>query len=448
MPIPPWGAKPGTSGGGSVSSVSNSDGTLTISPTTGSVVASIATNTALPGSPTTTTQSASDNSTKIATTAYVTTGISNAISGVNPAIAVQAATTSASNTSGFTYNNGVSGVGATLTQNSAAVYTVDGFTFSATTQRLLVKNDTQTTGGASAGAFNGIYLCTTVGTSLIPAVFTRALDYDTPSDINNTGAIPVVNGTVNADTSWLLTSSVATVGTSALTYTQFSLNPTTIALNTGTLAQFASTTSLQLAGVISDETGTGALVFASNPVLAAPSFSSIVNSGTLTLPTSTDTLMGRATTDTVTGKSIDATTNTVTNIANANLTTTAGDIGGPSTSWSPTITGFSAAPASGIYQYVRVGKLVTIFITQPNNGTSNATTFTISLPFTALTLTSMQWVAPVAQVVDSGTVSGPGVAVISSAGTTVNFLKTGAGGAFTGSGNKRIPAFSMTYETA
>lgn len=43
---------------------------------------------------------------------------------------------------------------------------------------------------------------------------------------------------------------------------------TAFGLTTSTLAQFASTTSAQLAGVISDETGTGALVFATNPTLA------------------------------------------------------------------------------------------------------------------------------------------------------------------------------------
>jgi hypothetical protein len=42
------------------------------------------------------------------------------------------------------------------------------------------------------------------------------------------------------------------------------------AVTTGTLAQFAATTSAQLAGVISDETGTGALVFANSPTLVTP----------------------------------------------------------------------------------------------------------------------------------------------------------------------------------
>jgi hypothetical protein len=42
------------------------------------------------------------------------------------------------------------------------------------------------------------------------------------------------------------------------------------ALTTSPLSQFASTTSAQLAGVMSDETGTGALVFASTPTLSSP----------------------------------------------------------------------------------------------------------------------------------------------------------------------------------
>lgn len=46
--------------------------------------------------------------------------------------------------------------------------------------------------------------------------------------------------------------------------------PATAALTGGSLAQFAATTSAQLAGVISDETGSGALVFATSPTLITP----------------------------------------------------------------------------------------------------------------------------------------------------------------------------------
>jgi hypothetical protein len=44
-------------------------------------------------------------------------------------------------------------------------------------------------------------------------------------------------------------------------------------------------------------TGSGAVVLQTSPTLITPVISSIVNTGTLTLPTSTDTLVGRATTD-------------------------------------------------------------------------------------------------------------------------------------------------------
>ena len=55
----------------------------------------------------------------------------------------------------------------------------------------------------------------------------------------------------------------------------------TVAYTGGTLAQFAATTSLELLGVISDETGTGALVFANTPTLVAPVLGT-PTSGTLT----------------------------------------------------------------------------------------------------------------------------------------------------------------------
>ena len=171
-----------------------------------------------------TTQSQNDNSTKLSTTAYTDLAVANGIAGVNPAIAVNAATTAAGDTSGLTYNNGVSGIGATLTGTANTAITIDGYTFTAVGQRLLVKNDTQ----SPSGAFNGIYSLTVLQGSVIAPVFTRALDYDMPSDMNNAGAIPVISGTANASTQWVLTSLVVTVGTTPLTFTQFSLNPSTL----------------------------------------------------------------------------------------------------------------------------------------------------------------------------------------------------------------------------
>src|SRR5210317_1039926 len=51
-----------------------------------------------------------------------------------------------------------------------------------------------------------------------------------------------------------------------------------------------------------------------NKTLTTPVISSISNTGTITLPTASDTLVGRATTDTLTNKTIDADNNTVSNI--------------------------------------------------------------------------------------------------------------------------------------
>lgn len=64
------------------------------------------------------------------------------------------------------------------------------------------------------------------------------------------------------------------------------------ALTTDPLSQFASTTSLQLAGVISDETGSGSLVFATSPTLVTPNIgaATATSLNTHTIPGGTGTL--------------------------------------------------------------------------------------------------------------------------------------------------------------
>lgn len=147
------------------------------------------------------------NSTDAATKGYADT----IASGLNPIIGVQAATTANLNA---TYSNGVSGVGATLTNaGSLAAFTVDGYSANLN-DRILVKNQTTT-------FQNGIYTVTTVGSGAVAWILTRATDYNTPSQINPGDLIAVENGTVNAGSSWLETATVTTIGTSAITFSAF-----------------------------------------------------------------------------------------------------------------------------------------------------------------------------------------------------------------------------------
>jgi len=61
-----------------------------------------------------------------------------------------------------------------------------------------------------------------------------------------------------------------------------------------------------------------------NKKLTSPVISSITNTGTLTLPTSTDTLVGRATTDTLTNKTLTSPTLTTPNVNSAQVDTVSG----------------------------------------------------------------------------------------------------------------------------
>jgi hypothetical protein len=92
-------------------------------------------------------------------------------------------------------------------------------------------------------------------------------------------------------------------------------------LGTGIATFLATPSSANLATAITDETGSGLLVFATSPTLTTPVISSITNTGTLTLPTSTDTLVGRATTDTLTNKRVTPRVSTTTSSATPTINT-------------------------------------------------------------------------------------------------------------------------------
>ena len=101
-----------------------------------------------------------------------------------------------------------------ITITATGVLTVDGSTV-ALNDRLLVQNEV-------AGANNGIYLCTTAGAIGVAAVLTRATDSNTGAKILG-GFVFTEAGTANAAAGFVNTNATApTIGTTAITYTQFS----------------------------------------------------------------------------------------------------------------------------------------------------------------------------------------------------------------------------------
>jgi hypothetical protein len=97
------------------------------------------------------------------------------------------------------------------------------------------------------------------------------------------------------------------------------------------LSQFAATTSAQLAGVLSDETGTGAAVFGTSPAITTPT--GIVKGDVgLGNVDNTSNVTERSATATLTNKTLDAATNSLTgtqaNLIAGNVTTNANLTGG------------------------------------------------------------------------------------------------------------------------
>ena len=142
-----------------------------------------------------------------------------------------------------TYNNGTSGVGATLTANANGALTVDGVA-AVVGNRILVKNEV-------TQANNGVYTVTQVGNGSTPYILTRATDFDTSgSGVNKIDAgdfFLVTAGSTLSNTSWVQQTPLPiVVGTTAIVFTQFAA-PVLYSAGTG----------LTLAGTVFSITNTG-----------------------------------------------------------------------------------------------------------------------------------------------------------------------------------------------
>lgn len=116
------------------------------------------------------------------------------------------------------YTNGTDGVGAKLTVTggnpiTASLASIDGDLVVAsggtTGSRILIAGETNS-------AWNGIYTISAV------RELTRATDFDTPIKMNGGDFVFVTHGTTYADTGWICSEPVSTIGTSAVTFIQFS----------------------------------------------------------------------------------------------------------------------------------------------------------------------------------------------------------------------------------
>jgi hypothetical protein len=197
-----------------------------------------------------------------------------------------------------TYNNGTSGVGATLTGNANGALSVDS-TLTIAAERILVKNEV-------AGANNGVYVVTQVGSAGTPYILTRATDFDTVGtgvdQIDEGDFFLVTSGTANVNTAWVQqTAPPITIGTTAIVFQQFSA-PITYTAGTGLNESPAFTFNIANTGTAGTYGSASSVpVFVTN---AQGQVTSVTNTGIAIAAGAVSGLAASATTDTTDANNI------------------------------------------------------------------------------------------------------------------------------------------------
>lgn len=211
------------SGAAGVTSVSNVDGTLTIAPNTGLVIASVnqAHDFAWTGQHTFNSHLPTSTQTPISGTELVTkTYVDLFLLGLQLRPSCLAATVAALPAN--TYANGALGVGATLTANANGALPLIDTVSLVVGNRVLIKNEV-------AQLKNGIYVVTDLGSAGTPWILTRATDYDQTAEVVLGSFTPIIQGAVwpvgNRNTIWAMDNpNPITMGTTIITFSVLSVN--------------------------------------------------------------------------------------------------------------------------------------------------------------------------------------------------------------------------------
>jgi hypothetical protein len=299
------------------------------------------------------------NATHAATKAYV----DNAIAGLDWHEAVNYASAAAlPNTP--TYNNGTSGVGATLTADSQVRLVIDGAN-ATTGNRVLVQDQ-------ATGAHNGIYDVTAQGASGSAAwVLTRATDFDgaPTGEIKAGEAVYVLAGSANSGQGFVVTSTSDphTVGSDAITWTQF----------TGTQA-FSAGTYLTITGNTIDHDNSGVSAAAYGSATQVPGYT-VDAQGHLTAASNTTiAIPSTAVTDFTEAVQDVAGAQVATNGSHTGIAATYDDAGDGAVDLTLTVSGVSAASYGSATQ-------VPGYTVDTYGRLTAASNTTIAIPSTAVT---------------------------------------------------------------